>query len=329
MSLVNLEVSIPKQKMNEFIWVLTGRNKIGKTTLANKYPKPYHFKFEPSTSGLLTHETDIIEKANELNAHPWLIFKKLIDEFIQNKGYGFQTVIVDPYGVAYDQCQDYVCKKHGITHPSQLDYGEGWGYVKTEFANVTRKLLSNNFGVVIIAHIKVKNEKNGIGGEKDIIDLDIGGSSGDFIKNIADIFLLADFDNEGNRKLFVRPTTNQEAGGRLDFGVDTINLDFDELKEAFNSAIEKNNKKQGVTEEMIKNYYQKQEEKEVKKSLIKILKTEKVSPEDNKAILQQLFKKESIAELNIGEQKKYLEVLSSKQYQSMINTKEDDTAQSD
>ena len=119
--------------MHEYIWVLTGRNKIGKTTLANQFPKSYFFKFEPGTSGLMTYETDVIKEANKQNIHPWKLFKMAINEFIQNNGYGFQTAVVDPLGVAYNYCQNYVCEQLGIDHPSDLEWGKGWNAVNEEF----------------------------------------------------------------------------------------------------------------------------------------------------------------------------------------------------
>lgn len=322
MQLIDLTPSIPKQKMNEYIWVITGRNKVGKTTLGNNFPKPFHFKFEPSTSGLLTHEIDIFKKANELGAHPWAVYKRSVKEFVENDGYGMKTALTDPYGVAYDVCKDFICKRHGIDSPSDLEYGAGWGYVNDEFKEVTRMLTSNNFGVVIIAHMKTTNQKDGLGGEKDVVDLDIGGSAGKFIKNMADIFLLADFDEEGNRKIFVRPTTSQEAGGRLDFGVDKINLDFDELKEAFDKAVEINNEKQGVTQEMINDYYAREEKKEEKKELVpkvvEVIESKGVTPPQSREILSAKWDKERVGELNTSELKAYMELLKSDKYKNIL-----------
>lgn len=319
MGILDLKPSIPKQKMEEYIWVITGRNKIGKTTLANDFPKPYHFKFEPSTSGLLTYEFDIMEKANELDRHAWLVFKRGVNEFIKNDGYGFKTAIFDPYGVAYDLAKDYICKKYNVDSPADIgDFGTGWGFVNGEVETITRKLISNGFGVVFVAHMKTTTEKDGLGGEKDVVDLDIGGSAGKFIKNMTDIFLLADFDEEGERKLFVRPTNNQEAGSRLDFDVDKIEMDFEELKGAFEQAVKKNNKKQGVTQEMIDNYYKRQQKKPKKKELISKIKKAGIKPPESREILKSKFDKEKVNELTVDEIEEYQEIIKNEDYKDIL-----------
>lgn len=315
MALINAErPSIPSQKMYEYIWVITGRNKIGKTTLASNFPKPYFFKFEPGTSGLMTYETDIIKEANREGIHPWKLFKKAINDFIDNNGYGFQTAIVDPYGVAYDYCQDFICGELGIDHPSDLEWGKGWNSVNDEFEKLTRKLVSNQFTTLIITHMKTKKEKDGIGGEKDVVDLDISGSSGKFIKNITDVFLLADYNEEGERKIFVRPTTNQEAGSRLDFGADTLEFNYDVLENAFHGAIKRVNEKYEITQEMINQHYNhKEKEQEIaskRDEIIGFCQENGITPAENKKILDEEFGYSSVKDLTtLDEIQKHLSIL--------------------
>lgn len=318
MNFINTDTpSIPKQKMYEYIWLLAGRNKIGKTTLGSNFPKPYFFTFEPGTSALLTYETDILKTANKKNMHPWLVYKKAVDEFIKNNGYGFKTVVTDPYGVAYDKCEEFVCNKEGIDDPGDLDWGKGYRLVRKEFKKVTNKLISNQFTILFITHIKAKNIKDGTGNEKDKLDLDISGQAGDFIRNLVDVFLLADFDEEGERKLFVRPTTNQEAGSRLDFGNKTIDLNYKSLEKAFKEAIKKNNKKHGVTQEMIDNHYKKKErENKLQKIQDKIINTAKqkgLTPDKNKEEMEEQIGHTSVKSIDdIEAAKKYLNYLQNK-----------------
>lgn len=263
MGLINFEVpKIPAQKMEEFIWVITGRNKIGKTTLASMFPKPYFFKFEPGTSGLLTYETDIVKEAIKQKKHPWVVFRQAVNQFVENDGYGFKTAVTDPAGVGLDYCQDYICKKLGIEHPSDLGFGKGWSEVSDEYISIVRMLSTSKFTPLFISHLKPNKQHDGMGGEKDVLDLNLSGKSGEFLKNFTDIFLLLDYDSKGERKIYVRPTTNKEAGSRVDFGQDVLPLEYQALKEAFDNAIKENNKKQGVTEQMIKDYYAKIESEE-------------------------------------------------------------------
>lgn len=262
MGLINFETpSIPKQNMDEFLWVASGVNKIGKTTLASQFPAPYFFLFEPGSSGLLTYETDILTEANRLNKHPWKLFKEAVDEFVKNDGYQFKTAVVDPVSTAYDYCENWVCQKLGIDHVSDLPFGKGYAEVRDEYSDVLKKLHAGNFTSLLISHTKDVQKSDGLGNEVSVVDLDITGKSGKFLKNYTDIFLLLDFNKEGERKIFVRPSTNQEAGSRLVFENNEIDLNFESLKEEFDKAITNNNKKSGISQDMIDQFYNKQKEK--------------------------------------------------------------------
>jgi hypothetical protein len=253
MSLINKDVpSIPKQKMEEFMWVISGRNKIGKTTLASQFPKPYFFLFEPGSSTLATYETDILKEAQKRGKHEWEIFRDAVDEFVSNQGYGFKTAVIDPVSTAYDYCEDFVTKREGVNHISDLPFGQGYSLVRDEYSSVIKKLHSGYTIPLAISHTKDKNKEDGLGNTTTVVDLDITGKSGKFLKNYTDIFLLLDFNEEGKRKIFVRPSTSQEAGSRLNFEKKEIDMSFEALKEEFDKAIKKNNDKLGITKKMIK-----------------------------------------------------------------------------
>lgn len=314
MGLINVDIpAIPKQKMEEFLWVISGVNKIGKTTLANEFPKPYFFLFEHGSSSLLTYETNCLNKARELDKHAWLVFEEAVEEFVANDGYGFKTAVVDPISTAYEFCEDYVCKEVlEIDHVSDLPYGKGYAEVKDRFVNVVRKLSTGSFTSVLISHTKDKNKKDGLGNEVDVIDLDITGKAGKFIKNFTDVLLLLDFNNEGERKIFIRPSTNQEAGSRLVFENNEIELSYNALKKEFDKAIKNNNKKLGVTPDMIEQYYKfekvNNELQSYKNQIIELCKKKGITPVRHKKLLSETVEK-SFDELTIEDAKTYIEFL--------------------
>lgn len=320
MSLINKDVpSIPKQKMEEYMWVIAGRNKIGKTSLASEFPKPYFFLFEPGASSLLTYDTNVLEEAQKRGEHEWVIFKKAVQEFIDNQGYGFKTAVIDPVSTAYDYCEDYVCKREGIDHVSKMPYGQGYSLVRDEFSSVIKMLHSGYTIPVAVSHTKSKRDSDGLGNEKTIIDLDITGKSGTFLKNYTDIFLLLDFDDEGRRRIFIRPSTDQEAGSRLNFENKKIDLEYKALKDEFDKAIKLNNKKLGITKEMVK---QAEEEKKIKaaqkpfKQLINEIVAEckrlELSKKDNAKLMKADYNKLRLNNLEYEEAKTHLEKLKSK-----------------
>jgi len=320
MSLINKDTpSTPKQKMEEFMWVISGRNKIGKTTLASQFPKPYFFLFEPGSSTLATYETDVLQEAQKRGMHPWELFRNAVDEFVDNKGYGFKTAVIDPVSTAYDYCEDFVTKRENVDHISKLPYGQGYTMVRDEYSDVIKKLHSGYTIPLAISHTKDKQKSDGLGNEKTVVDLDITGKSGTFLKNYTDIFLLLDFDDEGNRKIFVRPSTNQEAGSRLDFDKNEIDLSFEALKKEFDKSIKKNNKKLNITKDMIKSSEEERQKKMEEKTFQQLVdeiidQCEKngIGRTDNAKRINKDYGVKSLGELSYEQAEDYLSKLKSK-----------------
>ena len=180
--------------------------------------------------------------------------------------------------------------------------------------------------VLIMNHFPLEGSGSGIytqnlarelserGNEVTVIDLDITGKSGKFIKNYTDIFLLLDFDKEGNRKIFVRPSTDQEAGSRLNFPNNEIEMSYEALKEEFDKAIEQNNEEQGVTQEMIDKYYKKQEKEKKKEGKLEDLKNKIVDLAKDKGLNPKKNQFEMNKEIGVDKVSKITDIDKAKQY---------------
>ena len=73
---------------------------------------------------------------------------------IAEGGHPFKTIIIDTIDNAYKFCTDYVLKKAGKEHESDLAYGKGYAIVNNEFQRVLTKLAFLPYGLFLISHAK-------------------------------------------------------------------------------------------------------------------------------------------------------------------------------
>ena len=254
------EKSTPLDNIGGYIFLIYGRKKIGKTSMCQWFKNAFFHMFEPGAKQLAVYKR---------NPKTWTEFKRYNDLLIKDKR--FDTVIIDPPGIAYAKCLRYVCdKKLFIDHPgTQKDYGKSWGAVKEEFKSEINKLTDSGMGVVFISHQKeIKIEKRD-GSEYDMLTNTMPGGAKDVIEGITDVWANYDYDGE-KRILQIMGDDYVDAGHRLneppcprfmytdgtpiriiDMG-GTSKEAHDNLIKAFNNQLVKPIKKEGKKSKVVK-----------------------------------------------------------------------------
>jgi hypothetical protein len=136
------EPNVPSSNLSDYTMLLFGAKKIGKTSLASRFPDAIFLALEPGT------------KALSVFSRPVHNYAELI-EYVEllEKDTRFRTIVIDTIDIAYEYCFEYICKKHLINHPSeQDDFGATWGEIKAEFKKIVLKLMSLGKGVIFISH---------------------------------------------------------------------------------------------------------------------------------------------------------------------------------
>jgi hypothetical protein len=150
--------SVPSKNIADYTWLIYGKKKIGKTSLAAQFPKALFMMFEPGAKSLSIYQMpmatwqDFRDAVKLLKADP-------------NRG-GFKTVVIDTGFEAYARCLECVCKENGLAYPSEgNDRGITWNKVSTEFRRQQIELLSLGLGMIVLAHDKI-NEAQTLAGQK-------------------------------------------------------------------------------------------------------------------------------------------------------------------
>lgn len=144
------EKTLPVDDVGLTTMLLYGPPKIGKSTIANSFPEAL---FVATEEGLKFQESYKVGISN------WEDFKELCAKLRKEK-HRFKSIVIDTADLLFKVAEDYICKKHGIEHPSDLEYGKGWGFLRDEFQKaitplaVPEKTGEVRFGLLFISHAR-------------------------------------------------------------------------------------------------------------------------------------------------------------------------------
>jgi hypothetical protein len=197
--------SKPETDLSKVMWLLYGERKIGKTSLAAEFDDPLFFMFEPGGKALSIRQVNIPE---------WGTFKEYLTLLEKNPGY-CKTVVIDTGYQAYEKCLDWVCKTHGISHPSDEEWGKGWDMVRKEFTQAHDRIFNMGLGFIVTAHSEIKEVLRRDGSKYHKLSVQLGGAPFKYYAGVADIIAYYQYDDKGQRELTVRGDSFIEAGCRL------------------------------------------------------------------------------------------------------------------
>ncbi len=133
----------PSENLSDYSILLYGAKKIGKTSLAAKFPDAFFLSFEPGT------------KALEVFASPvnsWDEFEGYL-KLLEDGDHKYNTVVVDTADIMYEYAFRKICEKEMIDDPNDMnDFGKTWKRIKKLFADGIIRLLNLNVGVILISH---------------------------------------------------------------------------------------------------------------------------------------------------------------------------------
>jgi len=147
------EKKIPNTDPARLTGLLYGLPKIGKTSWFATFPDTLFLTTEPGTKGQEIFEYN----SDDGGCKNWDLVRAAVD--LLEKTDRFSTVVMDTGDEGYTICFDWTCKREGISHPSDADYGKGWGAIATEFRDIVNRIVRTGRGVWFTSHVKETEHK--------------------------------------------------------------------------------------------------------------------------------------------------------------------------
>lgn len=171
--------------------VVYGPEGIGKSTFASQFPDPVFIDTEGSTKHM--------DVARLPRPTSW---KMLQEEVLYAKTDRVcQTLVIDTADWAEQLCIEAVCSKHGKAGIEDFGYGNGYVYVREEFARFLNRLtdvVESGIHVVLNAHAQIRKfEQPDESGAYDRYELKLGkktqSQTSPLVKEWADMLLFANY----------------------------------------------------------------------------------------------------------------------------------------
>lgn len=199
------EPTRPSDSMLDYIWLIYGQKKIGKTALASMFEDPFFCMWEEGGKALSLFQRPMPD---------WRTFIKYITLLRETDK--FRTVINDTADMMYDRCMDFVCTKRAIVHPGlEDDFGASWSAVKKEFRRRINDVALAGKGIVFTSHSVQREIKKRGGGKYDRIVPTMSGQCEDVVDSLVDVWAYFDYDGD-ERFLQIEGDELVAAGHRLE-----------------------------------------------------------------------------------------------------------------
>ena len=242
--ILNIEPTVISRDLKGKYILLYGKPKVGKTTLASRFPKNLLVAFEKGYNAIDGIMAQDVSKWADFK----LVLRQLEKPEAQEK---FDTITIDTATIAYEKCEQFICAQNGVQSIADIPWGQGYATTKQEFENCLRKITMLGYGLVLISHIETRKEKVDDEHEREILAPSMPKRCYEVVNQIVDIigYIATEWDDEGNsqRWLYTRQTPTIMAGSRFKYLAPKIKLGYDELVNAINDAIDKQRELDGAT----------------------------------------------------------------------------------
>ena len=229
------EKSVPVSEPGRLTTLIYGQPKVGKSTFASEYPDAIFLSIEPGLNSLSVWKVDI---------HSWEEFGEAWAEL--KKDDRFKTIIIDTLDNLYDFCREYILKKTGFAHESEDDhYGRQYAMIKKEFHKALNAMATNRFGLVMISHADMKDEKTRAGKVRKAYP-NLPNKAREVVMSMVDLILYVDTieyakdessEPELRRVIHTKGSDTFEAGDRTGRLPELLPLDYKKFEKCLAKAV--------------------------------------------------------------------------------------------
>jgi len=144
----------------------------------------------------------------------WKEFLGYVD-LLESEERRFVPVVVDVVDRLFDMAEVHACKRLGIDHPSEGEWGRGWGEVSTEFSRGIARFLRVCPGAVFLSHVEERTIRSRNGTESHRAQASIPDRARRIVEPLVDVICYYHYANDGSRVLGLAGDADITAGHRL------------------------------------------------------------------------------------------------------------------
>jgi len=219
----------PKTSHADLTVLVYGSPKIGKSEWCSKAEGALFLATEPGLNNLEVFQVPI---------DSWQKLLTIAAEIAEGK-HEFKTIVLDTVDNAYRMCAEHVCKKYGVEHESDLEFGKGYALVNSEFQRVLTKLAQLPYGLILVSHAQEREIETRTGKVTRIVPT-LPDKARKIVLGFVDIILYCDIElatgadgqHTSRRVLRTKPHANYEAGDRTGRLPEVLDLDYAKFAEA-------------------------------------------------------------------------------------------------
>lgn len=233
---------VKAQKDSYFKFWIYGEPFTGKTTFCDPAPTPLNLNTDGNVKMVTMARLPIHDQyEGRIKKLGWEIFKDAISDL--ERGSDFETIILDLTEDIYEMCRLYMYDKLNISHESD-DPFRSWDKVRTEYLSTMRTFLNLPYNIVLISHEDKTKDFTSRSGEKyTSIRPNLGEKIALKLAGLVDFVGRVYIKDNGDRVLSFKTNEVIFGGGRLNFGVSEIPLEWSELVKLYdNLSIKEENK---------------------------------------------------------------------------------------
>lgn len=213
---------------------------VGKSTFIDQFPNVLFLNTDGNTDNTtapVIRIKDEVTKTGRVTNRKlaWDLFLDTISD-LETEDNDFETVAIDLVEDLRDHCRVYVFDKNGWEHESDGGYGKGWDKVKLEFNNAIKRLKALGYQIVYISKEIVTEITLKGGGKRTTYKPNIDDKTANFLTGTVDLTLRAFVNSDDERFLQLKKKQNVFGGGRFNWQVDTIPLEYDAFIEELTAA---------------------------------------------------------------------------------------------
>lgn len=199
---------VPATSIQDYLMLLFGEKKIGKSTLASLFPDALFMFSEPNKA--------LAVRAVRVNNVPLITTwedARRATKALKKESRG-RTIVVDTIDVFFKMCWDAMLAEMGIEHPSDETWGKGWAKIRDEFDRWMRDLIATGKGIILISHDIEREVKTRSGESYHKLVPSVPNQARESVEGVVDIWAYFGYD-DNRRVLQIRGNDHVAAGHRL------------------------------------------------------------------------------------------------------------------